>query len=59
MEVCMALAEAFIAFIQAFYGECSSEGERRIVAPEVEISKFFTYPICGCRLAADGASLQN
>lgn len=26
------------------YGECSSEEERRIVAPEVEISKFFTYP---------------
>ena len=40
-------------------GECSSEEERRIVAPKVEISKFFTYPICGCRLAVDGASLQN
>ena len=34
------------------YGECSSEEERRIVAPEVEISKFFTYPIWGCRIAA-------
>lgn len=40
----MALAEMFIAFVQALYGECSSEEERRIVAPEVEISKFFTYP---------------
>ena len=41
------------------HGECSSEEERRIVAPEVEISKIFTYPIRGRRLAADGASLQN
>ena len=41
------------------YGECSSEEERRIVAPEVEISKFFTYPKWKNGREADGAILER